>query len=75
MPDRTDHDTAEPDLISLDEAASLLEVATRTILRYEERGWLLPFRRLPSGYRRRYRRSDVEALLSGPPGGDTEAAS
>lgn len=60
MTARTTHDAS--DWLTAGEVAAFLSLSVRTLNRMEHRGELLP-RRLPSG-RRRYRRADVEALLT-----------
>lgn len=54
--------TPAPDYLTPGQAAALAGVTTRTILRYASDG-RLPSVELPTGHRR-YRRADVEALLS-----------
>jgi excisionase family DNA binding protein len=56
----------EPFNLSVSEAAAIIGVHPSTIRDYVERG-LLPCRRTPKQHRR-FRRSDVEALLSPEPG-------
>lgn len=59
MTERNDSDT----LLSPQEAAAILRVTDRTVLRYISIGDL-PAIRLPGGRLWRIRRSDVEALLT-----------
>lgn len=54
-------DQSPRDYLTVSEAARLIGVSTRTILRYQESG-RLPAHRLPSGHRR-FRLADVEALI------------
>lgn len=58
MPQRHDHD----DLITIGEAARILQVSTRTLLRWHDQGRLVPAVVLPSGHRR-YRRRDIERIV------------
>ncbi len=58
--------TAQGDYLTLQEAADLIKISTRTMLRYEEQG-LIESSRLPGGGRR-YIAADVRALLSRPAG-------
>jgi len=55
-------EAAQGDYLTLQEAAALLKIDTRTLLRYEERG-LIESGRLPGGGRR-YRTPDVHGLLA-----------
>lgn len=56
----------EPDtLLSTLQAARVVGLDSRTIIRYAERG-ILPHRRLPSGHRR-YRYADVVVLVTEVP--------
>ena len=50
-------------LLTPAEAAAILKVSVRTLDRYQADGYIQPHR-TPTG-RRRFRRSDVEALLRG----------
>ena len=55
-------------MLSPDEASTKLGVSSRTLLRYETRGWITP-QRTPGGHRR-YAETDVERLrVGGPPDG------
>ncbi len=55
------------DLLSIGAAARILQVSVQTVRRWDEAGSLESIR--TPGNQRRYRRSDVEALLT-PAGGD-----
>ncbi len=62
-PMATDHDYgAGDDLLGTAESAKLIGVSVRTLYRYEDQGRITSVR-TPGGHRR-YRRSEVEALLS-----------
>jgi len=59
----TDHDYgADDDLLATAESAKLIGVSVRTLYRYEDQGRITSVR-TPGGHRR-YRRADVERLLS-----------
>ena len=63
MPERTTSPaTDSPDTLRPGQAARILGVTPRTLLRYGDAG-LITFEVLPKGHRR-YHRSSVEALLS-----------
>ena len=61
-PDEGDSDGAE--LLTSSEAAALIRVSRRTLHRWEQRGLITPAR-TPTG-QLRYRRREVEALLTVP---------
>ena len=61
-PDEDDNDGAE--LLTSIEAAALIKVSRRTLHRWEQRGLITPAR-TPTG-QLRYRRGEVEALLTTP---------
>ena len=65
-------EAAPGDYLTLEEAANLLKISPRTLLRYEEQG-LIASGRLPGGGRR-YREPDVRALISPPPTAATASA-
>jgi DNA-binding transcriptional MerR regulator len=50
-------------LLSTAAVAKALGVTGKTVLRYEQRGWLRPAQVLPSGHRR-WRLSEVRAQLA-----------
>jgi DNA-binding transcriptional MerR regulator len=64
---------AEGDYLTLEEAADLLKINPRTLLRYEDERGLIVSRRLPGGGRR-YIESEVRALLRMPEQNSTSDA-
>lgn len=60
---RTVISVPEERLLSTAAVAKALGVTGKTILRYEQRGWLTPAAVLPSGHRR-WRLSEVRAQLA-----------
>jgi excisionase family DNA binding protein len=63
MTERHDSNGAD-ELLTAHQAAAVATVSLRTLDRYQAEGHIVPVR-LPGGGRR-FRRRDVEALLSGP---------
>lgn len=61
-------DTSGDDLLGVGAAAELLQVSTQTVRRWAESGDLVSIR--TPGNQRRFRRSDVLALLQPSTGGD-----
>lgn len=57
-------DDSPDDLLSIGEAATVLQASVQTVRRWEQSGHL-PAVRTP-GNQRRFRRSEVEALLAPP---------
>ena len=58
-------DDSPNDLLSVGDAAVLLQVSTQTVRRWEQSGHLLAVR--TPGNQRRFRRADVDALLTPVP--------
>jgi excisionase family DNA binding protein len=52
----------EDDMLTTAEAAKIVGVSRRTMLRYVDRGWITASTTLPSGYHR-FRRGDLVAQL------------
>lgn len=65
---QTQHASSDTDLLTVGEAAAIATVSTDTLKRWEKAGRIESLR-TPTGHRR-FRRSDVEGLLS--PSGTAE---
>ncbi|HSU37664.1 MAG TPA: MerR family DNA-binding transcriptional regulator [Propionibacteriaceae bacterium] len=65
-------EAAQGDYLTLEQAADLLHIHQRTLLRYEDRG-LIRSGRLPGGGRR-YVTAEVRALITLPPAEDSTTA-
>lgn len=56
-------ETTDADIIGIREAAEILDVTLGTMRRWDRVGYLRPIRLSPTSPRR-YRRADIEALIS-----------